>query len=133
MKAIETHYAGCRFRSRLEARWAFFMDLMDVRWEYEHEGWELPSGRYLPDFRLPHAKVHLEIKGETPTQREVNLALELASEACVDGVALPDAGGRHSSISVTRPGQAGHRSRAVLQCHDRVRANPGYEADRSRV
>ncbi|MDG4803171.1 hypothetical protein [Micromonospora sp. WMMD980] len=85
MKAIETHYAGCRFRSRLEARWAFFMDLMDVRWEYEHEGWELPSGRYLPDFRLPHAKVHLEIKGETPTQREVNLALELASEACVDG------------------------------------------------
>jgi hypothetical protein len=85
MKAIETHYAGCRFRSRLEARWAYFMDLMDVPWEYEYEGWELPSGRYLPDFRLPQAKVYLEIKGSSPAQREVNLALELASEACVDG------------------------------------------------
>ncbi|WP_433612556.1 hypothetical protein ACQP2P_01655 [Dactylosporangium sp. CA-139114] len=85
MKAIETHYAGCRFRSRLEARWAHFMDLMGIPWEYEHEGWELPSGRYLPDFRLPRAKVHLEIKGEFPTRREVSLSLELASEACVDG------------------------------------------------
>jgi hypothetical protein len=85
MKAIETHYAGCRFRSRLEARWAYFMDLMDVPWEYEQEGWELPSGRYLPDFRLPQAKVYLEIKGGFPTRREVGLALELASDACVDG------------------------------------------------
>jgi len=85
LKAIETHYAGCRFRSRTEARWAYFMDLMGVRWEYEYEGWELPSGRYLPDFRLPTAKVYLEIKGEPPTEREVDLALELASEACVDG------------------------------------------------
>jgi len=69
-KPIETEYAGCRFRSRIEARWAYFMDLMHVTWEYEYEGWELPSGRYLPDFRLPGAKVHMEIKGATPTKRE---------------------------------------------------------------
>jgi hypothetical protein len=52
IKAIETQYAGCRFRSRLEARWAVFFDALDIAWEYEPEGFELPSGRYLPDFRL---------------------------------------------------------------------------------
>lgn len=52
VKAIETRYAGCRFRSRLEARWAVFFDALGVTWEYEPEGFELPSGRYLPDFRI---------------------------------------------------------------------------------
>lgn len=51
-KAIETRYAGHRFRSRLEARWAVFFDHLGIQWEYEGEGYELPSGRYLPDFRL---------------------------------------------------------------------------------
>lgn len=53
IKAIETIYSGYRFRSRLEARWAVFLDALGVRYEYEPEGFELPSGkRYLPDFRV---------------------------------------------------------------------------------
>lgn len=52
MKAIETEYAGCRFRSRTEARWAVFFDALGWRWEFELEGFELPSGRYLPDFKV---------------------------------------------------------------------------------
>lgn len=52
IKAIETHYAGHRFRSRLEARWAVFFDKLGIAWEYEPEGYETPHGRYLPDFRL---------------------------------------------------------------------------------
>lgn len=52
IKAIETHYAGCRFRSRLEARWAIFFDTLGIRWEYEPEGFETSAGRYLPDFRI---------------------------------------------------------------------------------
>jgi hypothetical protein len=53
MKAIETEYAGVRFRSRLEARWAVFFDALGIRWEYEPEAFELSDGtRYLPDFRL---------------------------------------------------------------------------------
>ena len=53
IKPIETVYKGCRFRSRLEARWAVFFDALGVEWEYEPEGFELPSGRrYLPDFRV---------------------------------------------------------------------------------
>ena len=51
LKAIETRYAGHRFRSRLEARWAVFFDSLGWGWNYEPEGYELPcSGWYLPDF-----------------------------------------------------------------------------------
>lgn len=53
IKPIETHYNGLRFRSRLEARWAVFFDALGIEYEYEPEGFELPSGaRYLPDFRV---------------------------------------------------------------------------------
>jgi len=33
--AIPTEYAGCTFRSRLEARWAVFFDAMRIEWQYE--------------------------------------------------------------------------------------------------
>lgn len=52
IRAIETRYAGCRFRSRLEARWAVFFDALRIEWQYEPEGFDLPSGWYLPDFLL---------------------------------------------------------------------------------
>lgn len=53
IKAIETEYNGYRFRSRLEARWAVFFDALGVKYEYEPDGFVLPSGRkYLPDFRV---------------------------------------------------------------------------------
>ena len=41
IKAIETQYKGYRFRSRLEARWAVFFDALQVRWDYELEGFDL--------------------------------------------------------------------------------------------
>lgn len=54
IQPIETAYNGYRFRSRLEARWAVFLDALKIRWEYEPEGFTLMDGtRYLPDFRLP--------------------------------------------------------------------------------
>lgn len=68
MKAIETRYAGCRFRSRLEARWAVFFDTLGIAWEYEPEGFELDDGqRYLPDFWLPHLRIWFEVKGSLST------------------------------------------------------------------
>lgn len=64
MKAIETHYNGYRFRSRLEARWAVFFDTLGIRYEYEPEGFELSDGTlYLPDFYLPDSKSWFEVKG----------------------------------------------------------------------
>jgi hypothetical protein len=63
--AIPTRYAGCHFRSRLEARWAVFFDTLGIRWEYEPEGYELSNGEcYLPDFWLPAIEVWLEVKGD---------------------------------------------------------------------
>lgn len=53
IQAIETCYAGCRFRSRLEARWAKFFDCLSIQWEYEEEGYKTYP-LYLPDFRLPY-------------------------------------------------------------------------------
>lgn len=52
IRAIETRYGGYRFRSRLEARWAVFFDALDLKWEYEPEGFVTSAGPYLPDFRV---------------------------------------------------------------------------------
>ena len=60
--ALPTTYRGTTFRSRLEARWAVFFDTLGIRWEYEPEGFALPSGNYLPDFRLPGLNMFAEVK-----------------------------------------------------------------------
>jgi hypothetical protein len=60
--AIETSYRGCRFRSRLEARWACFWDHLETRWEYEPQGFVIAGRPYLPDFRLPNG-TWVEVKG----------------------------------------------------------------------
>lgn len=75
-QAIRTRYSGILFRSRLEARWAVFFDALGAKWEYEKEGYELPSGRYLPDFWLPDWG-WVEIKGQEPTGQEVCLTWDL--------------------------------------------------------
>lgn len=69
-KSIQTEYAGYRFRSRLEARWAVFFDACGVKWEYEPEGYDLGSGLYyLPDFLLhgvagrAAGDLYVEVKG----------------------------------------------------------------------
>lgn len=77
IKAIETRYGGCRFRSRTEARWAVFFDALGIAWEYEREGYELPSGRYLPDFWLPNFESWFEVKGAQPTDIERRLIYDL--------------------------------------------------------
>lgn len=64
IKPIETVYNGYRFRSRLEARAAVFLDNAPCRYEYEVEGYQLSDGRrYLPDFYLPDDKYYVEVKG----------------------------------------------------------------------
>lgn len=47
-----TVWNGTRFRSRAEARTAVWITGMGWDWEYEPAHYELPSGRYLPDFRV---------------------------------------------------------------------------------
>lgn len=65
MRPIQTHYAGCRFRSRLEARWAVFFDHLNIAWDYEKQGYDLgDAGPYLPDFWLEDLEIWFEVKGE---------------------------------------------------------------------
>lgn len=78
MKPIPTKYKETLFRSRLEARWALFFDELGVKWLYEHEGYQLASGWYLPDFWLPSIDTFVEIKGVDPNDREVQLCSELS-------------------------------------------------------
>jgi len=75
---IPTEYNRTIFRSRLEARWAVFYDTLGVKWLYEFEGYQLPSGWYLPDFWLPDHKMWVEVKPKKPTEIEGKLARELA-------------------------------------------------------
>lgn len=66
-RALPTTYAGCAFRSRLEARWAVFFDVLGITWEYEPQGFEAAGHRWLPDFWLPETNdeggTWVEVKG----------------------------------------------------------------------
>lgn len=89
IKAIETYYAGCRFRSRLEARWAVFFDTLGIPWEYETQGYwvgvyEDRRRRYLPDFWLPETETWVEVKGAAHM-----LDFELLADAIDFGHGLP--------------------------------------------
>lgn len=68
--AIETRAYGCKFRSRTEARWAVFLTEAGFDWEYEPEGFELPSGRYLPDFRVTANGVSVWVEVKPPVNTE---------------------------------------------------------------
>jgi hypothetical protein len=58
--AIPTVYRNVQFRSRLEARWARFFDLVGWRWHYE----PLDLRGYIPDFLLDfeNAPILVEVK-----------------------------------------------------------------------
>jgi len=72
VKPIETRWRGCRFRSRLEARWAVFIDSLGLRWEHEPQGFMTSLGPYLPDFWLPSQRTWVEIKPQVDGWVDLN-------------------------------------------------------------
>ncbi len=78
IQAIITHYAGFRFRSRAEARYAVLLDAMGEPYDFEREGFDLGGVWYLPDFLLPRQNCWLELKAESPTREELSKAHWLA-------------------------------------------------------
>lgn len=74
VRPIETSYAGCRFRSRLEARWAVFFDALDIPWDYEPQGFEVGGDEvHVPghtpnhgDDRVGHDACHRPDHGTPP-------------------------------------------------------------------
>jgi hypothetical protein len=103
--AIQTTYAGIKFRSRIEARWAVVFDNIGIDWEYEREGYSLSSGPYLPDFYLTGVSAGrsgdtwFEVKGKAPTEIEALKAHELAHATGVDVIiasgSIPE---RHADV-----------------------------------
>lgn len=57
--SIPTKYNGVNFRSRLEARWAAFFDLLKWEWEYE----PIDLNGWIPDFKIKGAvDILVEVK-----------------------------------------------------------------------
>jgi hypothetical protein len=61
-KGRPTLYKGIRMRSRLEAKYAAYLDLYEVPWEYEPECFAGPEGQWLPDFRYGTGNSYVEVK-----------------------------------------------------------------------
>lgn len=95
IQPIETNYKGCKFRSRLEARWAVLFDHQQIEWDYEPDGFKLRSDwkgkgpkrcpdktvyTYLPDFWLPQVGMYAEVKPMTPTETELAKIILLAQK-----------------------------------------------------
>lgn len=52
-RSLPAWYDGTLYRSHLEARWAIFFDKLDIKWQYEPQGFDLGDGiAYLPDFAV---------------------------------------------------------------------------------
>jgi hypothetical protein len=70
---IPTYYKGTRFRSRLEAKWACFFDLIGWNWEYE----PFDLAGYIPDFLiLGRAEMTVEVKPYGNVSQLIEVAKE---------------------------------------------------------
>lgn len=63
----ETRWKGITFRSRLEAKWAVFFDLLGLEWQYE----PVELGAWTPDFLLRGSErsIYVEVKPITHFER----------------------------------------------------------------
>jgi hypothetical protein len=73
IKAHPTMYNGVQYRSRLEARWAAFFDL--IGWQHEYEPIDLPG--WSPDFRVVFPCGHSECPSHHSLLVEVKPFFEL--------------------------------------------------------
>ena len=67
IKAHPTDYAGVKFRSRLEARWAAFFDLAGWKWEYE----PIDLYGWVPDLFVSWLCGHSECNGSHSILAEI--------------------------------------------------------------
>ena len=88
IQAIETLYRGYRCRSRLEARWLYFLDLIGMKYEYEPQGFHVNDIYYLPDIYIPAYSTFIEVKNtsvyEDKNERDkARMKMEAICGACV--------------------------------------------------
>lgn len=88
IQAIETSYNNFLFRSRTEAKWAFFFDYLQIPYAYELEGYQMGEVKYLPDFHLDFGltlhhiddvflkKLYIEIKPDKELEKNDRRKIE---------------------------------------------------------
>lgn len=82
----KTKHNGYLFRSRLEARWALFLEFLKIDYLYEPKTFDLKNGHsYTPDFYLPILNIWIEIKPTYPTEEERERAKLLDNETPFQG------------------------------------------------
>lgn len=95
LKAKPTIYEGHRYRSRTEARWAHYFNLLEIKYlpdpqsvtiRFDDSLFGFPTN-YIPDFRFPEIKFWAEVKGAvelTPTEKGKIIGLVSGSkEPCL--------------------------------------------------
>lgn len=70
------------FRSKLEGQWSVILDALCLPWEFEPTRFDLPSGIYVPDFKVfpelgDERSFWIEVKGPWPNAREFEVASEV--------------------------------------------------------
>ena len=78
LKAKPTIYEGHRYRSRTEARWAHYFNILEINYIPDPQSVTIDDSlfgfptNYIPDFRFPKIRVWAEVKGSvelTPTEK----------------------------------------------------------------
>jgi hypothetical protein len=93
IKSIPTRYKTFRFRSRLEARWAVFFDVLGIEWRYESRSVDLGWCLYIPDFWLPQYRMYAEVKPDDFRSEElvkVTTLVAKTNEECLLLCGSPD-------------------------------------------
>ena len=110
-RAIETRYKGLRFPSRLTARFAIYFDQLGLEWVFEPEGFDLPSGHYLPDFHIgtyvPGGHTYgpwIKVKAVRPTEHDVALLRELCERGTSYGLIIWGQPGEEGWLHIHKEG-----------------------------
>lgn len=83
IQAIPTRWNGITYRSRTEAKWAWFFDAESIPVHYEPEGFIVDGVAYLPDYQFVEAPnlTFFEVKPTRPTPVEYAKLRLLAEQA----------------------------------------------------
>lgn len=100
--ARPTTYNGIEMRSRLEARFAAWLDSMLVAWEYEPKAFGDRSGQYLPDFRIDGMIINVSGR-DRPLFVEIKPTLELAAGVLDRITPIVLASEPHAVVAVITP------------------------------
>jgi len=87
IKTIPTKYNGIKFKSKLESKWAKWLDDNKIVWDYETQGFDINGHWYLPDFYLPESNAIIEVKG---AMERIEKPYELINELKQNGFYDPD-------------------------------------------